>query len=49
MSQPNTPTLLRETASQTAGPYVHIGLAPRQAGFEIFENNVQKTAEGRPQ
>jgi protocatechuate 3,4-dioxygenase alpha subunit len=31
--------LLRETASQTAGPYVHIGLAPRQAGFEIFEND----------
>ncbi|RQP21941.1 protocatechuate 3,4-dioxygenase subunit alpha [Piscinibacter terrae] len=31
--------LLRETASQTAGPYVHIGLAPRAAGFEIFENN----------
>ena len=22
---------LRETASQTAGPYVHIGLAPRAA------------------
>lgn len=34
-------TILRhaETASQTGGPYVHIGLAPRQAGFEIFENN----------
>ena len=31
--------LLRETASQTAGPYVHIGLAPQQAGFDIFENN----------
>lgn len=31
--------LMRETASQTAGPYVHIGLAPRQAGFDIFENN----------
>ena len=29
----------RETASQTAGPYVHIGLAPQAAGFEIFENN----------
>jgi protocatechuate 3,4-dioxygenase alpha subunit len=29
----------RETASQTGGPYVHIGLAPQQAGFEIFENN----------
>jgi protocatechuate 3,4-dioxygenase, alpha subunit len=31
--------LLRETASQTAGPYVHIGLAPKAAGFDIFENN----------
>ena len=29
----------RETASQTAGPYVHIGLAPNVAGFDIFENN----------
>ena len=29
----------RETASQTAGPYVHIGLAPAAAGFDIFENN----------
>jgi protocatechuate 3,4-dioxygenase alpha subunit len=29
----------RETASQTAGPYVHIGLAPDVAGFDIFENN----------
>lgn len=26
-----------ETASQTGGPYVHIGLAPRQAGFDIYE------------
>jgi protocatechuate 3,4-dioxygenase alpha subunit len=30
---------LQETASQTAGPYVHIGLIPNQAGFDIFENN----------
>ena len=29
----------RETASQTAGPYVHIGLAPEVAGFDIFESN----------
>ncbi|KAE8763382.1 protocatechuate 3,4-dioxygenase subunit alpha [Georgenia thermotolerans] len=28
-----------ETPSQTGGPYVHIGLAPAQAGFDIFENN----------
>ncbi|MEM8786927.1 MAG: protocatechuate 3,4-dioxygenase subunit alpha [Pseudomonadota bacterium] len=33
--RPNT-KLLSETASQTAGPYVHIGLAPRAAGFEIY-------------
>jgi protocatechuate 3,4-dioxygenase alpha subunit len=31
---------LTETPSQTAGPYVHIGLIPAQAGFEIFENTV---------
>lgn len=30
---------LKETASQTAGPYVHIGLLPQLAGFEIFEKN----------
>lgn len=30
---------LKETPSQTAGPYVHIGLIPAQAGFEIFEKN----------
>ncbi|MET0963295.1 MAG: protocatechuate 3,4-dioxygenase subunit alpha [Noviherbaspirillum sp.] len=35
----NRPTLQKETASQTAGPYVHIGLAPKAAGFDIFENN----------
>lgn len=29
----------RETPSQTAGPYVHIGLIPQQAGFDIFEKN----------
>ncbi|MES2960251.1 MAG: protocatechuate 3,4-dioxygenase subunit alpha [Pseudomonadota bacterium] len=37
--QPNTPLQLNETASQTGGPYVHIGLAPEQAGFQIFEKN----------
>ncbi|MBC7717395.1 MAG: protocatechuate 3,4-dioxygenase subunit alpha [Pseudorhodobacter sp.] len=31
--------LMRETASQTAGPYVHIGLAPLQTGLNVFENN----------
>ncbi|GMG82155.1 protocatechuate 3,4-dioxygenase subunit alpha [Paralimibaculum aggregatum] len=31
---------LKETPSQTAGPYVHIGLAPGAAGFEIFHNQL---------
>ncbi len=31
---------LRETASQTAGPYVHIGLAPGAAGFDIYEREL---------
>jgi protocatechuate 3,4-dioxygenase alpha subunit len=39
MSQQQMQPLMRETASQTAGPYVHIGLAPQAAGFDIFENN----------
>jgi protocatechuate 3,4-dioxygenase alpha subunit len=38
MTQPLT--YLRETASQTAGPYVQIGLAPGAAGFEIFEQEL---------
>lgn len=36
MTLPNT-KLRHETASQTAGPYVHIGLAPRAAGFDIYD------------
>ncbi|WP_296226450.1 protocatechuate 3,4-dioxygenase subunit alpha [Ralstonia sp. UBA689] len=39
-----------ETASQTGGPYVHIGLAPRQAGFDIYEKefgNVLTTPDTR--
>jgi len=35
----NNVSTLKETASQTAGPYVHIGLAPKEAGFDIFEKN----------
>lgn len=31
---------LRETASQTVGPYVHIGLAPGAAGFRIFDQEL---------
>ena len=27
---------LHETPSQTAGPFVHIGLAPGAAGFDIY-------------
>jgi protocatechuate 3,4-dioxygenase alpha subunit len=37
---------LKETASQTAGPYVHIGLIPHQAGFEIFQNNFGNVLAG---
>ena len=36
----------RETPSQTAGPYVHIGLIPHQAGFDIFENNFSNVLVG---
>lgn len=31
---------LRESASQTAGPYVHIGLAPGAAGFDIYREEL---------
>ncbi|MCF6232470.1 MAG: protocatechuate 3,4-dioxygenase subunit alpha [Rhodobacteraceae bacterium] len=31
---------LRETPSQTAGPFVHIGLAPGAAGFEIYNREL---------
>ncbi|WP_417668041.1 protocatechuate 3,4-dioxygenase subunit alpha [Roseibium sp.] len=37
---------LKETASQTAGPYVHIGLAPAYAGFDIFEKNFSNVVAG---
>lgn len=41
---------LRESASQTAGPYVHIGLAPGAAGFHTFEKELGQTLapEGVP-
>ncbi|MEM1151795.1 MAG: protocatechuate 3,4-dioxygenase subunit alpha [Pseudomonadota bacterium] len=37
-----TPQLnyLRESAAQTAGPYVHIGLAPGAAGFDIYRQEL---------
>ncbi len=31
---------LKETPSQTAGPYVHIGLAPGAAGFGIYDQEL---------
>lgn len=31
---------LKETPSQTAGPYVHIGLAPGAAGFKTFDREL---------
>ncbi|SMX31599.1 protocatechuate 3,4-dioxygenase subunit alpha [Actibacterium lipolyticum] len=31
---------LKETSSQTAGPYVHIGLAPGAAGFDIYREEL---------
>lgn len=34
------PEYLKETASQTAGPYVHIGLAPGAAGFDIYHREL---------
>lgn len=46
MIAPDALGYLPETPSQTAGPYVHIGLIPRQAGFEIFENNLGTTLLG---
>lgn len=37
---------LKETASQTAGPYVHIGLAPGAAGFQIFDRELGSDIAG---
>lgn len=37
---PQSLDYLRETASQTAGPYVHIGLAPGAAGFDIYRREL---------
>lgn len=43
---PQELTYLRETASQTAGPYVHIGMAPGAAGFDIFEKELGQDIAG---
>lgn len=57
MKQPNTTAttelMLKETASQTAGPYVHIGLALDIAGLpprddEIWNRMATPDAEGEP-
>ena len=37
---PQSLEYFKETASQTAGPYVHIGLAPGVAGFHIFDQEL---------
>jgi len=37
---------LKETASQTAGPYVHIGLAPKAVGIEVFDDHVSNVLAG---
>jgi protocatechuate 3,4-dioxygenase alpha subunit len=42
----NEASYLQESASQTAGPYVHIGLAPNVAGFDIFEKNFGNVLAG---
>lgn len=34
---------LKESPSQTAGPYVHIGLAPGAAGFDIYRQELGQT------
>jgi len=43
---PQALSYLRETASQTAGPYVHIGLIPAMAGFDIFEKTFGNVLAG---
>ncbi len=37
---------LKESASQTAGPYVHIGLAPGDAGFDIYAQELGRDITG---
>jgi protocatechuate 3,4-dioxygenase alpha subunit len=39
-------TCRKETPSQTAGPYVHIGLAPGAAGFRLFERELGQVIAG---
>lgn len=37
---PQTLDYLKKSPSQTAGPYVHIGLAPGAAGFDIYKREL---------
>ncbi|QIE45837.1 protocatechuate 3,4-dioxygenase subunit alpha [Pseudohalocynthiibacter aestuariivivens] len=37
---------LKESASQTAGPFVHIGLAPGDAGFDIYRTELGRDIAG---
>ncbi|SHJ71806.1 protocatechuate 3,4-dioxygenase, alpha subunit [Palleronia salina] len=37
---------LKETASQTAGPYVHIGLVPSDTGIEIYDHELGRDITG---
>jgi protocatechuate 3,4-dioxygenase alpha subunit len=46
MIAPDALGYLPETPSQTAGPYVHIGLIPRQAGFDAFPFDLGSRAPG---
>lgn len=39
-------TLAKETASQTAGPYVHIGLAPAVAGLRARDHEISANLAG---
>lgn len=39
-------TYLKESPSQTAGPYVHIGLAPGDAGFDIYRQELGRDILG---
>jgi protocatechuate 3,4-dioxygenase, alpha subunit len=43
---PQPLTYLKESPSQTAGPYVHIGLAPGAAGFSIFRQELGQDIAG---
>lgn len=43
---PQSLTYRRETASQTAGPFVHIGLAPGAAGFDIYRTELGRDIAG---